>query len=727
MKPARIAAGVGLVLVLGVLALPYLVSAERFRPMVESRLQSAVGRPVALGALSLRVLPLSLRASGLKVAGLAEVDLLDVRVRVLPLLRGDVEVESLLLTRPVVTYSLHAPKPVAGTGDGPSITALEIVDGRLILISSAKERSEYSNIDASMRMEAGTTSGNVSWNNGTLPVKLAFAATQAGNTWTFRRLDASMGDVTAAFTGAVDTAAETVNGALRIQPSPLASLPVKSAYRPTGTVSGDVKVSGAYRNPVLAGTVQIANLQVTGGQLSQPLRASALELALTPGVIAAKPFTLQVGPTVVQAAFQLRDYKTIDANLSTRDASIRDLLAMAQTDAVSGSGVASIQVRATGALDDPQLTGSGSIAKADLKLSGLQPNLKIDTAQITFAEDRATVEGAVFHIGKSNWKGNLQVKNFRAPQIEVSLGADQLSNTEAQSWFPTGKSSSPGKPGAMTVSGDIAVGRLQLNDLVLENMKSGIRLRDQVLTLDPMTASVYGGRLAGSATMNLKTEPPVVRVKTHMEKIESEQLLAATTPLRKVVTGPLSAEAQVQFAPKAGEDISRSLDGTVQFQLAQGKLIPVNLMGELGAAARFLRPANAGPAGGTPFLGMKGQFTLKNGVAETDGLRIELDRAAAVISGALNMSDQSLNLRMLTTLNKQLSEEVGGTKIGGFLSSALSSSKGELMIPSLVRGTFSKPVFAPDAAAIGKLKLSQPGTIQDNVRGILDLFKSGKK
>jgi len=129
-------------------------------------------------------------------------------------------------------------------------------------------------------------------------VTLVFSAANSANVWNFSQLDAKMGDVTAAFTGRIDANAGTVDGALIIKPSPLAGLPVQSAYKPKGTVTADVKVAGPFKEPVLTGAVQIANLEVTGGKLSQPLRATALELALTPNRIAAKPFSLHVGPTL---------------------------------------------------------------------------------------------------------------------------------------------------------------------------------------------------------------------------------------------------------------------------------------------------------------------------------------------------------------------------------------------------------------------------------------------
>ena len=54
-------------------------------------------------------------------------------------------------------------------------------------------------------------------------------------------------------------------------------------------------------------------------------------------------------------------------------------------------------------------------------------------------------------------------------------------------------------------------------------------------------------------------------------------------------------------------------------------------------------------------------------------------------------------------------------------------SEGELLIPSLVKGNVSKPVFGPDAATLGKLKLGQPQNRQEGVQGILDIFKPKKK
>jgi len=82
--------------------------------------------------------------------------------------------------------------------------------------------------------------------------------------------------------------------------------------------------------------------------------------------------------------------------------------------------------------------------------------------------------------------------------------------------------------------------------------------------------------------------------------------------------------------------------------------------------------------------------------------------------------DQSLNLRVTAVLSKSFSADVGGTGIGGFMTTALANRNGELVVPLRVTGTFEKPRFAPDLEKIARMKLenlvpslSSPGGLAD--------------
>jgi hypothetical protein len=72
-----------------------------------------------------------------------------------------------------------------------------------------------------------------------------------------------------------------------------------------------------------------------------------------------------------------------------------------------------------------------------------------------------------------------------------------------------------------------------------------------------------------------------------------------------------------------------------------------------------------------------------------------------------------------------MSDKAGGTGVGGYLKTALSNDKGELVIPVLITGNFEKPKFAPDTQALLKMQRDRllPGL--DNPRGALSNVLDG--
>lgn len=109
-----IVGAVAVLLLLGVIVLPFVVDADRFRPQAEAKLQAALGRHVSVGAVKLSLWSgLALRAESLRIGeplkGAADGALLvdagptAVHVAWLPLLRKRVEVRSLTIAGLSVT------------------------------------------------------------------------------------------------------------------------------------------------------------------------------------------------------------------------------------------------------------------------------------------------------------------------------------------------------------------------------------------------------------------------------------------------------------------------------------------------------------------------------------------------------------------------------------------------------------------------------------------------
>jgi len=221
-------------------------------------------------------------------------------------------------------------------------------------------------------------------------------------------------------------------------------------------------------------------------------------------------------------------------------------------------------------------------------------------------------------------------------------------------------------------------------------------------------------------------------VNSKLDRVDANKVLSAVSSVKETLYGLLLANADTRFTASSATssaDIARSLNGKIDLNLKNGKLTKMDLLYELAAIGKFLGSGQK-MRSFTNIIGMTGGFDVNNGVARTDNLKATLDVGTMAANGSVNLADQTLNLHLITVFNKAFSDEVGGTGVGGYLSTALSNNKGELVVPIIVSGTFAKPRFAPDLAKIAQMKLenlaptlTDPGTLTTILGGIL----GGKK
>lgn len=266
---------------------------------------------------------------------------------------------------------------------------------------------------------------------------------------------------------------------------------------------------------------------------------------------------------------------------------------------------------------------------------------------------------------------------------------------------------------------------MRVAELTLAQVASKATFRSGHLVLDPLNASLYGGRHTGSMDIDLRPVRPRVEIQSQLERIESSQLLAAATSLKGIVSGPFGANLNLKFSPAEPTELAKSLEGRVSLNFSQGRIASFNLTNELAKIARFVG-FNAPTDCFTQFVGITGDLEIHGGQATTQNLKLDLSNLSAAITGNMNLADQTLDLKLLSVLDRRYSEQVGGNKIGGFMTAALANPSGNLMIPATIRGTFAKPILAPDTAAIAKLKLQNPQRMMEGVNSVIDLFKKKK-
>src|SRR5580765_7892591 len=121
------------------IAIPFIVNSPAVSAQIEAKLSATVGGEVRWESLQIRLLPRprgALRALSVKTkAATVSADAVDINLRFLPLLRGQAEIISLSLQRPVVRLDLapggaaNAPAPPAGASADPVAVYRSVVDG----------------------------------------------------------------------------------------------------------------------------------------------------------------------------------------------------------------------------------------------------------------------------------------------------------------------------------------------------------------------------------------------------------------------------------------------------------------------------------------------------------------------------------------------------------------------------------------------------------------------
>jgi uncharacterized protein involved in outer membrane biogenesis len=497
-------------------------------------------------------------------------------------------------------------------------------------------------------------------------------------------------------------------------------------YHVKGTLNTDISARGPENNPQLSGSVQIRKVEASGGAIKQPVSVPEIDLTLSPAVILSNSFVAQSGSTKLTAAVSLSQYTTpsplIDATLKTEGANVAELLNVASAYGVdaakgaSGSGKVSLDAHVQGPVKDTSkmvYSGSGNLSNVTLNTPELAKPLAVHSANLHFAQNGAAVDNLSASLGSTSVQGNMSARNFSAPEVQFALSSDKIDVNELQQIQTGGKTQGdtashkkePGLLSKTTGGGTLSANTIAAEEFVLTNVKATAKLDKGVITLSPLTANIFGGSETGALTVDTRPATSTCSLKTKFSGVDTNKLLSAVSTVKNKLYGSLNADANLGFALESSNTLARTLNGTLAFNVVNGQLAGTNILGELSKVGKFLGAAPNQNQPSTALKKLAGTLDIKNGLATTNNLVAEMNEGSLSAKGALNLADQGINMHVTAVLASGVSQTVGGSKVGGFLNTALANNKGELVLPVLVTGTFAHPVFAPDAQSIAEMKV----------------------
>lgn len=667
----KVIAGIGILIALVIVGLVIFVATfdvNRYRPTIQSELESRLGRKVTLGNLHLSIFPLRFRVQSPTIGedprfGLdspfIKAQELDVSVQLLPLLSKQVEIDSVDLKRPTVNLIKNAqgvwnfaslghpsegapastpsaapasqrpsqpsnqqPAPASSTGQF-SLSKLIISDGQISVLDqkTSTTPSIYDHIDVTLLNFSPTSKFSVD-----AGVHMASSNSQL-------RLQGDGGPI-----ASNDPANTPFHGTItlrQVQVGDLSKFLNSSALNGTdGTISGDNKIDSEGGKLTASGSFQVQNGKVHGSELGFPITTSYdVTDDLVADLLTIRSLALKLGNTPLDLSGTVDSKPTpavLNLNVRANNISIAEAAklaassGMALSPGTNATGSVNINIDARGPVDKPAM--NGTIVGSNIQLTGKNIAMPIQVPGLNLKLTPTQVESDPFNVVSGGTTVNTQftLRNYTAP--------------------------SP------TVNASVRAANAQLPAILSIAKAYGMTSLDKV---------------SGAGTMNLNLR----------------------------ASGPLSSVTSTA--------IMRAVNGTADINFNNVKYSGANIGRELGSIAGFLNPgaASQSTAGVTDISTMTGNIQVKNGLAVTNNLQAKMDIGNVGIAGTADLVSQALNLHVTAVLSQSTSQKAGGTSIGGFMQTALANNQGELVVPALVTGTFSNPKFSPDVQQMAQMKL----------------------
>lgn len=255
------------------------------------------------------------------------------------------------------------------------------------------------------------------------------------------------------------------------------------------------------------------------------------------------------------------------------------------------------------------------------------------------------------------------------------------------------------------------VGQLVLGDIVLDRTVLDARVQDRVLTAGFKQVALYRGQGSGEVVLDASTgTTATLAARFSLAGVEAQPLLKAAAGFDRIA-GKGRLDVNVRAAGTNQQQMLEALNGTAKIAFADGAVIGVNI-------PQMIRSIQQGNFSGGPgadsektdFSEITGTFTITNGAAQTQDLRLNSPFLRVTGTGTIDLAHQSLDL---STRPKLVASAAGQGGIPGLAG---------LEIPVTIKGPWDKPQVAADLAGV----LKDPAQLQKGIQELGDAVLKGK-
>lgn len=655
-------------LLLVLLAAPFFVDVDDYRGQIEKTVENATGRKLSIGKIHASLFPwIGVRLEDVHLAnreGFSRHDFLsirslDVRLALMPLLRGEYEIKKFHLDGPKLFLERHAdgtsnwddliPATAGGgqqSAEQPSAASspaaaglgavkaehLLLSDGVLIWMDAAGPGNPVEIKDINLALEDIQL---------LRPISFSLSGKMAGDEFSVAGQAGPLGDL-----AGVDPMRLPLQAHLQIEQMHLQSFATRIA--PSW--------------PEFMGDIQQAFVRMAADLEQRPDGLRVLK-----------------GSLIVHGAHELGAQWSIDMPERNR-LEIRHLDGL-----IDGWGVFKSEGQVTGLTGKPafQLRVNGERLERKW-LTGLMPAL-----QQMYDRHPSPWKSIKFGALVSGDARAIDLKNVQLMlddepmQISGTIGLGKRPSLRLQlatkawhldPWLPQSDSADPDHAGAVTgvknkggndnaepdlrflkpwrISARFQAGAMYLRGLKFEHLQAGISGSNGQLEIKPFRFNLAGGKVEEHATLDVASWPVRWTESVHVSGVQVEPVLKALAEMN-MLTGTLDMETNLKASGLTAQAV-RTLAGRGNFMLRNGKVRGFDIAGTLRKIANPL--AETGPRE-TDFAQLSGSFKIKAGLVANDDLFLASPLLRMTGHGKVNLVNKTMDYhvkpRVVGTLKGQ--------------------------------------------------------------------------
>lgn len=344
----------------------------------------------------------------------------------------------------------------------------------------------------------------------------------------------------------------------------------------------------------------------------------------------------------------------------------------------------------------PEVSDATVLGKADAAIGFSATSKGFNADQLTLRLDDSTLTGSA------------GVASFAAQAIRFDLTLDQIdldrylpppAEGEVQA-APTPAQAAAGGAGALPLDTLRALnldGTLRINQLKAYQLRSSdvlvtVKARDGLVRVNPARASMYQGGYSGDITLDARGDTARIALDEKVQGVQAGPLLKDLMGDDKLL-GTADVNAKLTASGNTPEALKRSLNGNAGFSFTEGAVKGINVAALIRNAKARLEgkpaPADSGP-NQTDFTSLTGTAKITNGVVRNDDLAAMSPLLRINGEGMADLPQEQVDYRLTVKLVGSL-EGQGGE--------GLQDLRG-VAIPLRIEGPFAKPNYSVDLAKV---------------------------